>query len=68
MQVLGILREQIYRYRIEYLKEEDTYTQLVEEHRQMTQAIREGNVARAQELSFNHLENQRKAIIHSISG
>jgi len=68
MQVLGILREQIYRYRIKYLKEEDTYTQLVEEHRQMTQAIREGDVARAQELSFNHLENQRKAIIHSISG
>ena len=67
MQVLGILREQIYRYRIEYLKEEDTYHQLVEEHRQMTQAIRERDVARAQALSFSHLENQRKAIIHSIS-
>lgn len=67
MQVLNILREQIYRYRIEYLKGEDTRNQLVEEHRQMTRAIRDRDVARAQELSFRHLENQRKAIINSIS-
>ena len=67
MQVLSNLREQIYRYRIEYLKDEDTRQQLVQEHAMMTRAIRERDVEKAQELSFEHLENQRKAIIHSIN-
>ncbi len=67
MQVLSNLREQIYRYRIEYLKDEDTRQQLVQEHAMMTRAIRERDVKKAQELSFEHLENQRKAIIHSIN-
>ena len=66
MQVLSNLREQIYRYRIEYLKDEDARQQLVQEHALMTRAIRERDVKKAQELSFDHLENQRKAIIHSI--
>ena len=67
VQTLNHLREQIYRYRIEYLKDEKTRSQLVEEHEQMLEAIRNRNVARAQELSFAHLENQRRAIIKSIA-
>lgn len=67
LQTLNHLREQIYRYRIEYLKDEETRSQLVEEHEQMLLAIQNHNVTRAQELSFAHLENQRKAILKSIS-
>ena len=66
LQVLSMLREQIYRYRIEYLKEETTRQQLVQEHDLMTRAISEGNIERARELSYEHLENQRQAIIRSI--
>ena len=68
LQVLNNLREQIYRYRIEYLKEEGTREQLVDEHRQMTQAIRARDVEKACRLSYEHLENQRNAIIRSIHG
>lgn len=66
LQVLHNLREQIYRYRIEYLKEERSRELLVKEHHEMTNAIKSRDVAKAQELSFAHLENQRKAILHSI--
>ena len=65
-QVLNNLREQMYRYRVEYLKEEETRNLLVKEHEELTRAIRARDVAKAQEISFQHLENQRKAIIKSI--
>ena len=53
IQVLNNMREQIYRYRVEYLKE-------------LTKAIRERDVERAKQLSFQHIENQRMAIMRSI--
>ena len=64
--LLNNFREQMYRYRVEYLKEEQTRNLLVNEHEELVKAIRDGNVERAQEISFNHLENQRKAIIRTI--
>ena len=39
---------------------------LVKEHEELTRAIRERNVERAKELSFQHIENQRMAIMRSI--
>ena len=65
-QVLNNLREQIYRYRVEYLKDEQTRNLLVSEHEELVKAIREGDVQKAQDISFHHLENQRKAIIRTI--
>lgn len=66
MQVLNNMREQIYRYRVEYLKDADTRNVLVEEHEELTKAIKERDTARAQEISFRHIENQRMGIIKSI--
>ncbi|MBQ8306012.1 MAG: GntR family transcriptional regulator [Blautia sp.] len=65
-QVLSNLREQMYRYRMEYLKGKETRNQLLSEHQELTRALRERNVKKAQEISFAHLDNQRKAIIQSI--
>lgn len=65
-QVLNNMREQIYRYRVEYLKEGETRDVLVKEHEELYHAIRERDVQKAQEISFHHLENQRQAIIRSI--
>lgn len=65
-QVLNNLREQIYRYRVEYLKEEETRNVLVKEHEELTRAIRQRDVELAQKISFQHIENQRRAIIQSI--
>ena len=59
MQVLNNLREQIYRYRVEYLKEDESRNRLVKEHEKITRALKERDVKAAQELSFEHLENQR---------
>ena len=60
MQVLNNLREQIYRYRVE------SRNRLVKEHEKITRAIKERDVKAAQELSFEHLENQRMGIIQAI--
>ena len=66
IQVLNNLREQIYRYRVEYLKEEETRNLLVREHEEMTRAIRERDVKNAQRIAYQHIENQRMGIIRSI--
>lgn len=65
-QVLNNLREQIYRYRVEYLKDEETRNLLVKEHEEIYEAIRNRDVKQAQEISYQHIENQREAIIRSI--
>lgn len=65
-QVQNNLREQIYRYRVEYLKDEEMRNQLVKEHEELYEAIKERNVEKAQEISFRHIENQRRGIIRSI--
>ena len=66
IQVLNNMREQIYRYRVEYLKEGETRDLLVKEHEELTRAIKERDVERAKQLSFQHIENQRMAILRSI--
>ena len=66
IQLVNNLSEQMYRYRVEYLKEEQTRNLLVSEHEELVKAIREGDVQKAQDISFHHLENQRKAIIRTI--
>ena len=58
--------EQIYRYRVEYLKDEETRNLLVKEHKEIYAAIKNRDVKRAQEISYQHIENQREAIIRSI--
>lgn len=65
-QVLNNLREQIYRYRVEYLKDEETRKLLVREHEEICEAIRSRNVKKAQEISYQHIENQREAILRTI--
>lgn len=65
-QMLNNLREQIYRYRIEYLKDEPTRKQLAKEHKDIYEALVNRDVKRAQETTYVHIENQRKAIIKTI--
>ena len=66
IQVLNNVREQIYRYRVEYLKEGEIREMLVKEHEELTKAIKERDIKKAQEISFRHIENQRMGIIKSI--
>lgn len=66
IQLVNNLSEQMYRYRFEYIKDENKHNHLIEEHRMIYDSIvrhdKEG-AARAAKL---HIDNQEKSIIRQI--
>jgi len=68
VQILNNLREQMYRYRIEYLKDSTARKTLAIEHEAIWTAVKERNKEKAVENIRNHIDNQQKAIIRSLEG
>ena len=66
MQMLSNLRENMYRYRIEYLKDSNYYDSLVREHQEILDAIESGDKERAREFMRAHIDNQQFAVISKI--
>ena len=66
IQILSNLQEQMYRYRVEYLKSLDCHSQLLEEHRALIKAIESGDKELAAELTTTHIENQVKIVVDTI--
>lgn len=66
VQMLNNLRENIYRYRIEYLKNPHYYDSLVREHREIVNAIEMGDKERARACMHAHIDNQKLAVISKI--
>ncbi|MCD8149318.1 MAG: GntR family transcriptional regulator [Clostridiales bacterium] len=60
--MLNNLREQMYRYRVEYLKDFTVYPQLIEEHRQLYEAVKAGDAQKASSMTRRHLENQTEGV------
>lgn len=60
--ILSNLREQIYRYRVEYLKEKDHYPMLVKEHEEIVEALKEKNKGRVADAMHSHIRNQAEAV------
>lgn len=60
--MLNNLREQMYRYRVEYLKDFTVYPQLIEEHRQLYEAVKAGDAEKASGMTRRHLENQTEGV------
>lgn len=60
--ILNNLREQMYRYRVEYLKDEKNYPLLLEEHRAIVEAFTHKNKERATECMRQHVVNQAVAV------
>ena len=60
--MLNNLREQIYRYRIEYLKNADNYPILIKEHEAIYQSLYNRNKDDAKEAIAIHVENQAIAV------
>ncbi len=58
VQILNNLREQIYRYRLEYIKDEDKRQVLLVEHDNILRAIRARHVTEAKEAMREHIDNQ----------
>lgn len=62
-QILYNLREQMYRYRLEYIKDRQTRDNLVLEHQEIIESIVERDVERAKKAIQIHIDNQEKTIL-----
>ncbi len=60
------LAEQIYRYRFEYIKDDNQHTRLIEEHRQLMDAILMRDPEKARKASRIHIDNQEHSILTQI--
>ncbi len=66
VQILSNLRENMYRYRIEYLKDSNYYDSLVGEHQEILDAIEAGDKEKARVCMKDHIENQQLAVISKL--
>lgn len=62
------LREQVYRYRVEYVKDFSYHDVLVKEHYDITNAILTNDVKTAKEIMRKHLYNQELIVIKNLKG
>lgn len=60
--LLNNLREQMYRFRVEYLKQKECHPKLIHEHQMIIEAIRERDATRASELVGKHIDNQMTTV------
>ncbi len=67
IQILNNLREQMYRYRLEYIKDENKRKMLVAEHDTLVKAISERNPDKAKNAIKLHINNQEKTIIDNLT-
>ena len=64
--LLNNLREQMYRYRVEYLKRGECHAQLLSEHQEIIEAITNKEVERAVAVTCRHIDNQVEAVSDTI--
>lgn len=62
VQLLNQFREQMYRYRVEYLKTEGVLPQLIVEHENLMQAICSGKSDEAGKMICSHIQNQMEGV------
>ena len=60
--IVGNMREQMYRYRYEYIKDPKVYSQLIEEHDAIIKGLKSRDVDGLREVMHTHLENQVDAV------
>lgn len=60
--MLNNLREQMYRYRIEYLKDEKNYPMLIQEHSEIVEGLMAKDKAKVSAAMHRHVENQVVAV------
>ena len=60
--LLNNLLEQMYRYRVEYLKKKECHKQLLWEHQEIIRAIEAGEIDVATKITEQHIDNQVEAV------
>ena len=68
MNMLNNLREQMYRYRVEYLKDENNYPTLMKEHKDIVEGLVRKNKMQVTETMHQHVKNQAVAVKAMIQG
>ena len=66
-ELLNNLRENMYRYRMEYSKDIDTRKSLIEEHRQIFDSFVKGDFSRGLSVVERHIKNQETAVLNKLS-
>ena len=66
VQILNNLREQMYRYRAEYLKDKSIYQTLLQEHEAIYRALKEHDREKAGQVIWSHIENQKKYMVNNL--
>lgn len=62
IQLLNNLREQMYRYRTEYLKKRESHGRLLKEHQELIEMIEKRDKIKASEITCLHIDNQVEAV------
>ena len=66
VQILNNLREQMYRYRLEYIKDADKRQILLAEHENILKAVKNRRTAEAKEAMRIHIDNQEITVSRNI--
>lgn len=62
IQLLNNLRELMYRYRVEYLKDYESHSKLIKEHEIIIESLENGNTEQAKKTIKDHIYNQVMAV------
>ena len=60
--LLNNFREQMYRYRVEYLKLKERHPQIIQEHNAIVESIEKGEKERATKVTCTHIDNQVQTV------
>lgn len=66
IQMINNLREQMYRYRLEYIKDEDKHQILLLEHDNILKAVKQRKTEEAKEAMREHIDNQEITVLKNI--
>ena len=66
-QMIDNLAEQMYRYRVKYLRDDSQYGMLLKEHQELCESIINGDRKMAAECAKQHIDNQQKAILSRLT-
>lgn len=67
IQIINNLREQMYRYRLEYVKDARTHSILISEHNDIIEKLGKRKIAETKEVIRQHITNQEKGIIRLLN-
>ena len=66
VQLLNNLREQMYRYRLEHIKDEKSRLSLLEEHQRMMAALRSRDEKKKKKAAGEHIVNQENNVLRNL--